>query len=400
MRVVAVETIEDPRHPALLWLRVHTDTEHVGLGETGASPKAAAAAVHGQLAGLLVGEDPLRIEEFWHRAFRALNFHGSGGAELRALSAIDIALWDLLGKAADMPLHAVLGGACREAVPIYNTCGNYGEARDRDRFLSEPGELARELLDSGIRMMKVWPFDDLAARGGSDGQFISRRDIAEGVACVAAIRERVGDEMEIAIEGHSLWSLPAAIRIAQALEPHQPIWLEDMLWPDDPAALAQLRAATRIPLIASERLLTRWRFRELLEQGAVQIAMLDIAWTGGISEARKIATLASVHQIPVAPHNCGGPVNHVANLHFCASIPNLYVMETVRAFYGGFFGEYLTTVPLPVDGRIRLPDGPGLGTELRPELLGRADLVREVTSAPSGHARAYTGGDPWTRARF
>jgi L-alanine-DL-glutamate epimerase-like enolase superfamily enzyme len=98
------------------------------------------------------------------------------------LSAIDIALWDLLAKVAGMPLHAVLGGACREAVPVYNTCGNYGEVRDRDRFLSEPGALARELLDSGIRMMKVWPFDDLAARDGGDGQFISSRAIAEGVA--------------------------------------------------------------------------------------------------------------------------------------------------------------------------------------------------------------------------
>jgi galactonate dehydratase len=400
MRVAAVETIRDPRHPTILWVRVHADDGQIGLGETVASPEAAAAAVHGQLAGLLVGEDPLRIEEFWHRAFRAVNFHGSGGAELRALSAIDIALWDLLAKVAGMPLHAVLGGACREAVPVYNTCGNYGEVRDRDRFLSEPGALARELLDSGIRMMKVWPFDDLAARDGGDGQFISSRAIAEGVACVAAIRQHVGDEMEIAIEGHGLWSLPAAIRIAQALEPLRPIWLEDMLWPDDPVALGQLCAATSIPVIASERLLTRWRFRELLERAAAQIAMLDIAWTGGISEARKIATLASVHQIPVAPHNCGGPVNHVANLHFSASIPNLYVLETFRAFYGGFFGEYLTTLPVPVDGHIRLPDGPGLGTELRPEVLERADLIRNVTSTPSGHARAYTRGDPWTHARF
>lgn len=400
MRVTAVETITDPRHPVITWVLVHTDEGLTGLGETGAGAGAATAAIHELMAGILVDQDPLRIEEFWHRAFRALNFHGTGGAEMRALSAIDLALWDLLGKVAGMPVYALLGGACRDAVPIYNTCGNYGEIKDRDRFLSEPAALARELLDSGIRMMKVWPFDGLADRGGRDGQFISDSALAEGVACVEAIRQAVGNEMEIAVECHSLWSLPSAIRIAQALEPYRPIWLEDMLWPDDPIALRRLREATRVPLIASERLLTRWRFREMLEQGAAEIAMLDIAWTGGISEARKIAALASVHQVPVAPHNCGGPVNHVANLHFCASIPNLYVLETVRAFYGSYFGDFVTNVPMPTGGEIPLPVGPGLGTELREDIVGRRDLIRQVTKTRSQHAMAYTRGDAWEHAVF
>lgn len=397
MRITAVETIRDPDHPFLLWVRIHTDEGIVGEGESPAQPTAIAEPVHA-FAQVLVGEDPSRIELLWHKLFQMMNYTGVGGAEFRALSAIDIALWDLLGKALEQPVYALLGGACRDAVPVYNTCGNWGDTRDRDAFLSDAGALARELLDQGTTMMKIWPFDGAAKR--HNGQRIEADDLEAGVSCFKSIRDAVGDRVEIALDGHSLWNLPSAIRIARAVEPYRPLWMEDMIWPDNPSALAELRRSTSVPVMASERLMGRWAFHHAIESGAADIVMPDLGWTGGLSEGKKIATLASLHQLPIAPHNCGGPIGHAAAVHFCATVYNLLAVETFRAFYRGFFADIVTQVFLPVNGAIPLPQGPGLGTELRPEFLARQDLIRRVTSDASPASLGLAAGDPWATMKF
>jgi L-alanine-DL-glutamate epimerase-like enolase superfamily enzyme len=398
VKIRAVETLIDPRHPILMWVRLHTDEGLIGLGETAGEAGAAAEALHSMLAALLIGEDPTRIEWIWDRCFRAINYRGTGGAELKALSAIDVALWDLLGKTTGQPTYVLLGGACRDKIPIYNTCGDYGAIRDRNRFLTEPGVLASELLAEGITIMKIWPFDEFAEESG--GQYISPRSLAVGIERVAEIRRAVGDAMEIAIEGHGLWSLPAAIRIAHALEEFKPIWIEELTWAENPDVLVRLRKAARIPVVASERLLTRFGFRPIVESGAADIIMPDLAWSGGLTEGRKIAALASTYLLPIAPHNCGGPISHLVNAHFCASIPNLFAMETVRGFYRGFFPDLVTAVPVPDAGRLPLPQGPGLGADLQPALLARTDLVRRVTTDPSLDTVGLAKGDPWSTARF
>lgn len=398
MKITGVETVLDPRHPLLLWVRLHTDEGLTGLGETAGEPEAVAAAIHRMHAGLLLGEDPTRIEWIWTRCFRALNYRGVGGAELKGLSALDIALWDLLGKITGQPIYVLLGGAHRMSVPVYNTCGDYGPIRDRERFLSEPDSLARDLLASGIRIMKVWPFDEFAE--AEDGQYISPAQLDKGVERVAAIRGAVGDEMEIAIEGHGLWNLPSAVRIARRLEEFDPLWIEDLTWADNPDVLADLRSSTTIPVMASERVVTRFGFQAIVERGAADYIMPDLAWCGGLSEGRKIAVLASTRLLPVAPHNCGGPVSHVVNVHFCAHLPNLLAMETIRAFYLGFFGELITSVPIPRDGRISLPQAPGLGVDLHPDLLARSDLRRQTTVQGSRASAGLAGGDPWATEEF
>lgn len=382
----------------LMWVRLQTDDGFVGLGETVGEAGAAADAVHSMLAGLVIGQDPTRIEWIWDRCFRAINFRGTGGAELKALSAVDVALWDLLGKLTAQPLHVLLGGATRDRVPTYNTCGDYGEIKDRQRFQSEPGALAAELLGEGIRMMKIWPFDDLAQDTG--GQFISGRSLASGIEKVAKIREVAGDAMEIAIEGHGLWNLPSAIRIARALEEFKPIWIEELTWAENPEVLVRLRQATSIPVIASERLLTRFGFRSIIETAAADIIMPDLAWSGGLTEGRKIASHAATYLLPIAPHNCGGPISHLVNTHFCASIPNLLTMETIRAFYRGFFGEIVSFVPVPDGGTLPLPTSPGHGGELQPSFLARPDLVKRSTTAPSKDTVGMAVGDPWSTSRF
>jgi L-alanine-DL-glutamate epimerase-like enolase superfamily enzyme len=264
--------------------------------------------------------------------------------------------------------------------------------------LTDPIRLARDLLDEGIPMMKIWPFDRYAT--ATDGQYIAPRELEAGVDVVRQIRDAVGTEMEIAIEGHSLWNLPSAIRIARELEPYRPLWLEDMMWPDNIESIRQLRQATTIPITTSERLFGRFAFRQVMERDAGDVVMPDLAWTGGFSEARKIAAMASVYQLPIAPHNCGGPVSHLVTAHFCAHIYNLFVMETVRAFYRGFFDDLLTVNLIPTDGALPLPPGPGLGTDLRPDLLSRQDLLREVSDQVPEQVPAHATGDPWTTQKF
>jgi L-alanine-DL-glutamate epimerase-like enolase superfamily enzyme len=181
--------------------------------------------------------------------------------------------------------------------------------------------------------------------------------------------------MDVAMEFHGFWSLAAARQIARALEPLEPMWLEEMLPQDNLAAYQELARATRLPLTLSERLATRWGYRELFENRAAAVIMPDIAWCGGISEAKKIATAAETHYLPVAPHNCGGPVLHAASLHLAANIPNLYILESVRRHYGDEYRGLVTPIVQPGRGTFPLPPGPGLGVELEPEVLRREDAI-------------------------
>ena len=186
--------------------------------------------------------------------------------------------------------------------------------------------------------MKIWPFDGVARETG--GQFITAAQMRQGIEPLRLIREEFGDSMDVAMEFHGYWNLPCAIQIAQALEPYAPMWLEEMLPQDNLAAYAELARATRLPLCLSERLMTRWGFRELIENRAARIIMPDICWCGGISEAKKIASMAETHYLPVAPHNCGGPVLHVASAHLAANLTNsVHSGNGAAALPGGVSGD-------------------------------------------------------------
>jgi L-alanine-DL-glutamate epimerase-like enolase superfamily enzyme len=373
MKITAVETIrlrEGIRVHAgpigWMWVRLHTDEGLVGLGETYPHPASEQAVVLERLAPKLVGRDALAREQIWADLFLEVSYSGWAGAEMRAISAVDLALWDLAGQVANLPLHRLLGGPCREWIPVYNTCYDHLD------FLSQPVELAASLLDSGIRAMKIWPFDPIAKETG--GQTISAAQMKQGLAGLEAIRARFGDAMDVAMEFHGYWNLPCAVEIARALEPLRPMWLEEMLPQDNMEAYARLAAATRLPLCLSERLMTHWQYRELLELGAASIVMPDLAWCGGITAARKIAALAETCYLPVAPHNCGGPVLHWASAHFAAAIPNLKILETVRRHYLDEYSGLLDSMLVPKDGRLPLPGGRGLGVRLNEERLGRQDV--------------------------
>lgn len=192
------------------------------------------------------------------------------------------------------------------------------------------------------------------------------------------IRDAVGLDMEIMIEGHGYWKVPAAIRIARALEPYQPMWLEDVIKPDNPHALAELRRATSTPICGSELALTRHHARELLEAEAVDILMTDVTWTGGIGESRRIAAMADLANLPFVAHDCTGPVTFLASVHLSIHCPNALIQESVRAYYRGFYNDLVTVVPRIEGGFVWPTETPGLGTALKPDVLQRADTtVRE-----------------------
>ena len=185
--------------------------------------------------------------------------------------------------------------------------------------------------------------------------------------------------MQIAIEGHSRWDLNCALRIARALEPYDVIWMEDIIQPDSADDLARLVRETRVPQAVSERRMTRFAYREILQRQAAHIIMLDVVWTGGITEALKIAALADTYHLPITPHDCTGPINVFAALHLCAAVQNVMIQETVRGFYEGYYLDLLTR-PLPIrEGRATFELGPGLGVKLRPDVLSRPDLHRRVS---------------------
>ncbi|MGB9196963.1 MAG: mandelate racemase/muconate lactonizing enzyme family protein [Terriglobales bacterium] len=375
MKITAVETIYlthgiNVHAGAInyLWVRIHTDEGAIGLGESYPNAEVEAAVVHSRLAAVLLGKDPSAIDRLWADMFLAISYSGWAGAEMRAISAVDIALWDLLGKITNQPIYMLLGGASRQSIRIYNTCYDHVD------FNREPVRLAGELLGSNIKAMKIWPFDPLAKE--NSGNHISAEQIRRGSEPLRLIREEFGDSIDVAIEFHGFWNLPSAKKIAAALEPYKPMWLEEMLPQDNLAAYAELAQSTKLPLCLSERLMTRWGFRELLENRAASIIMPDISWCGGLSEGKKIATLAETYYLPIAPHNCGGPVLHFATAHLSANATNLYIMESVRRHYSEEYDGLVTRklVAGPT-GELPLPPGPGLGVELSPEVLSRKDAI-------------------------
>ena len=375
MKITAVETIYlthgiNVHVGAInyLWVRIHTDEGLIGLGESYPNAEAEAAVVHSRLAAVLLGKDPSAIDRLWADMFLSISYSGWAGAEMRALSAVDIALWDLLGKVTGQPIYKLLGGASRQSIRIYNTCYDHVD------FNREPARLAGELLKSNIKAMKIWPFDPIARENG--GNHISAEQIRRGSEPLRLIREEFGDSIDVAIEFHGFWNLPSAKKIASALEPYKPMWLEEMLPQDNLAAYAELAQSTKIPLCLSERLMTRWAFRELLENRAASIIMPDISWCGGLSEGKKIATMAETYYLPIAPHNCGGPVLHFATAHLSANVTNLYIMESVRRHYSEEYDGLVTRkLVAGLTGDLPLPPGPGLGVELSPEVLARKDAI-------------------------
>ena len=385
MKIAALETIRIAERPNLLWLLVHTEDGLTGLGETFFGAETVEAHVHEWIAPRVIGRDARRIDRLSADLVGYVGFRSSG-AEVRGNSAFDIALWDLWGKATGQPVAQLLGGFSRDSIRTYNTCAgsdyiktasgqttaNYALGPgaqgfdDLNAFMTRADELALSLLDEGITALKIWPFDLAAER--SRGHYIPAEDLRAALEPFEKIRRAVGDRIDIMVEFHSMWQLLPAMQIARALAPYGTFWHEDPIRMDSLASLKRYADVSPAPICASETLGSRWAFRDLLETGVAGVVMLDIAWCGGLSEARKIAAMAEAWHLPVAPHDCTGPVVLAASTHLSLNAPNALVQESVRAFYRGWYRDLVTALPEVSGGMITVPPGPGLGLELNPEL--------------------------------
>ncbi|MFO1352701.1 MAG: mandelate racemase/muconate lactonizing enzyme family protein [Gammaproteobacteria bacterium] len=404
MKIVALETLQAPAYSNMVWVRLHTDEGLVGLGETFRNPQATISYLHETCAPYLLGQDPLAIERHWHQIMYRVGNHFNGfptrSVELRGNSAVDLALWDLAGKALQQPLYQLLGGLTHERMRIYNTCASATyNARARSAFNSQrigqagdeaghayddlrlqaerPGELAEELLGEGITGMKIWPFDNYAL--ANDGHYIGAAELQAGVAVVEAIRKTVRTRIDIMIEFHGLWRLQAALDIARALEPYGVFWLEDPIAMHHLDDLAEYKRSVKARVCGSENLGTLPWYREMLTRRAVDVVHFDMAWIGGLTEGRRIAAIAHAFDRPIAPHDCTGPVTLAANAHLMLATPNTLIAETVRAFYKGFYRDIVHGLPRIEGGYLYPPVGVGLGVELNPDLLQRADTVHRVS---------------------
>ncbi len=397
LKITQVETIRLGEFPNLLWVRLHTDEGLVGLGETFMGAAAVEAYIHEWAAPKLIGKDPLAIEARGKDIQGYLGWRGSG-VETRGNSAIDIALWDIFGKAAGMPIHTALGGKSRDAIRIYNTCAGYqyvrstanqstsnwglennsGPYEDLQGFLHHADELAESLLSEGITAMKIWPFDIAAEASG--GQYISEDDLDKALEPFRKIRKAVGSKMDIMVEFHSLWRLPMAQKIARALKPFNTFWHEDAIRMDSLDLLKQYAPHSEALICASETLSYKWGFKDYLQTGVAGVVMLDLSWCGGLTEARKIAAMADAWQLPIAPHDCTGPVVWAASTHLSLHAPNALIQESVRAFYSGWYKELVTDLPVVKNGMISLNSKPGIGIELLPDLHLRADAILKTTN--------------------
>ncbi len=394
-RIVAIETaVPAVIMPNLILVRIHTDQGIIGCGETYYTPHAIEALIHDWMAERLLGAEATDIEAHWRFLYERCTPFGTPGAELRALSALDVALWDILGQVCEQPVWRMLGGAVQPRVRIYNTCGGpgygalhspqagppkhpgwpgYGDEgapgplQDNWAAFHAAGDLAEELVAEGITGMKVWPFDRFVHRHG--GLYISAQDVEAGMKPLREIRDRVGDKIEIMIEGHAFFQLPSALRLASALREIRPFWLEDVLRVDNVETLADFRRQSGMPIAATEMLLGRQNYLPLLQAKAADYVMIDPTWSGGISETRRIIEMAQTFNVPATMHDCTGPLTLFSGLHCAVASANVVLQETVRAHVRTFYSRLIDRQPVIENGRLLAPTDPGLGTALLPELF-------------------------------
>ncbi|MBS0643344.1 MAG: mandelate racemase/muconate lactonizing enzyme family protein [Proteobacteria bacterium] len=353
-----------------LFIEVRTDGDVTGWGEITTTTRTANRAVASMvrtLNDLLVGEDPSQIERIWHKVFRSFTYMGSRGATSQVVSGVDIALWDIRGKVLGLPIYELLGGRVRDEILLYTH-------PDQSRFTTRQGVEAeiRAILDSGHTALKFDPFPHHGRAWMNDDYLdggMSRRGEAEAAELTALIREICGPEIEILIDAHGRFNVPTAIRLCRRLEDAGQIdWFEEPVPVESYSALQQVREAVDAAITVGERLHTRWEFVPVFESRLADYVMPDVTWAGGITELKKISTMAEAYYIPVSPHDASGPINVVAGAQVMMTVPNFYWLETSR----WDLGKYNEMIETPLDnagGSLRLPQRPGLGLEMNMDYL-------------------------------
>ena len=351
------------------YVRVYTDQGLTGTGEM-VDTVGADTIINDHLGPGLAGRDPLDIEgiyfDLWGwksppGGIPPVFMRGMGGPYLTAMSGIDIALWDLAGKALGVPVYRLLGGKIRDRLSVYHHSADPKTVKD----------LIRETRVRAIKTTvdRVTDLDNKEHGWDPARSYmysLTNRQIDNIVRPVSDMREAVGKEVGLALECHARYDTESAIQIAKLVEPYRPMWLEEPVSPDNPDAMAQVRLASRIPIASGENIYTRYGFRPYLEKQALSIIQPDMSKAGGLLEGRKIASMAEIYHVPIAPHGVASTLGKVAFAHVCATVPNFLILEWV---YGRPIHRELTTQATMKDGFVELPETPGIGIELNLEAV-------------------------------
>src|SRR5215467_630020 len=353
-----------------LLVETETDEQVIGIGEAGVGGGATAAVIERVLRPMLIGEDPLLIEGLWQKMFARTRQFGRRGIVINAISGIDIALWDIAGKVARLPLYRLLGGCC-DRVEAYASGGFYQEGKSVDDLAGEAeGYRAR-----GFKGMKMKvgrnPSTQTHLRHLVDHAELCEVEPEEDIARVGAVRRALGPRAKLMVDVNCAWSPAVAIEMGRALEPYKLYWIEEPVATDDINGSARVAEALATPIAGYETEIGLYGFRELITRGAVDIVQPDLAWAGGFSECRRIAALAQAHHLMVAPHAFAGAVLLAASLHFTASIPNGLALEFDQN--PNALRDELLKEPIRIDndGMIKLSERPGLGIELDTAVVER-----------------------------
>ena len=354
-------------------VRVHTDTGQTGIGSVYTHPGLAHLIIKHQLEPLLLGEDATEVERLWDRMYRLTRWYGRKGAAMSALGALDTAFWDLRGQAEGQPVWRMLGGSSGQ-------CPAYGSAL----LWKKPEALAkeaRELIERGFRRVKM--------RLGRDPDFDKQ--------ATAAVRNAIGSEHDLLIDGSMRYGPDTARRLALMLEKHNCFWLEEPFEPENLDAFAALRKEANIPLAAGENEFGEQGFRELIRAGAVDIIQPDASRCGGITEVIRAADLAATAGLKVATHSWSDAIAILANAHVIAAHPAGLTVEVDQA--GNPFVENLLKQPLQIeDGMLTLPDAPGLGIELDESVIEKHRLPDPLALPDGAYSDMLFGADHWNPA--
>ncbi|SFD80673.1 galactonate dehydratase [Paenibacillus catalpae] len=365
MKIQSYELFQVP--PRWLFLKIQTDEGITGWGEPIVEGRAETvkACVH-ELMEYLIGKDPMRIEDHWSMMYRS-GFYRGGPILMSAISGIDQALWDIKGKFYNAPIYQLLGGACRDTMRVYSWIGG-----DRP---AEVAEEAKRIVAAGFTAVKM--------NGTEELQYIDSYDkIDEAVARIAAVRDACGPSIGIGIDFHGRVHKPMAKILAKELEPYRPMFIEEPVLPENNEALKELTKHTSIPIATGERMFSRWDFKQLLSDGVVDIIQPDLSHAGGITECKKIASMAEAYDVALAPHCPLGPIALAACLQVDATAHNAFIQEQSLGIHYNQTGDLLDYMTDPTvfdykDGHVTIPQGPGLGIEIN------EDYVRKM--AEVGH---------------
>ena len=355
MKVTDIKTfVVDCFRTNWVFVKVYTDEgiDGVGEGTLEYKEKALIGAIE-HIKSYLVGKDPRQIEKHYHDIYRDAYWRG-GAVLMSALSAVEMALWDILGKSLNVPVYQLLGGKVNEDCRIYINAWFAG-AKTPEEF----GAKAKEAVKRGVTAMKWDPF-------GKNYLQISNKDLDTALRCVAEVRNAVGKDVDLLIEGHGRFDVPTGIKIAKELEQFKVMWFEEPVPPNNLEALKAVRDKSPVAISAGERLYTRFDYNELFKIRACDYIQPDVSHAGGIMELKKIAAAAETHYIPFAPHNPSGPVANAATLQLAACCPNFCILEIMYSDVD--YRKFITDENLIYkDGSIKIGDKAGLGIKLNEE---------------------------------